>query len=90
MGESRRHVHLPEGLARQTDPDPAGETRRAAPDVHGHIEDLPVHHPDQLPLRPTPLRVQPAQRAARGPGEVVLHERHLDPPHPVLPLVVRL
>src|SRR4029078_9399726 len=51
---------------------------RGAPDVDGDVEDRAAHHLDQLALALWFLKMQSAQGALDGAGEVVLDERVAD------------
>ena len=58
---------------------PFAERRRAAPDIHGHVEYFSVHHTHQFALGAVKLIVQAAQDAFHGAGVVVLNKLHRAP-----------
>src|ERR1017187_1727455 len=61
--ESRRDIELPLVLGVQDQAVPLPKGARAAPDVHGDVEHLPLQHLEQLALRVRILKMQASQDA---------------------------
>ena len=76
--EAPRDEELSVVLPRKLDGHVPPEGRRPLPDVHRHIEDRALYHPDQLCLRVRRLlEVQPPDDPVARPALVVLHEMHV-------------
>ena len=76
--EAPRDKELPVVLPRKLDGHVPPEGRRPLPDVHRHIEDRALYHPDQLRLCVRRLlEVQPPDDPVARPALVVLHEMHV-------------
>ena len=77
VSKTARDVELAKVVLRQDAAGPTQKRRRAAPDVHGDIEDLASRNANQLRLLPAALEVESAQSGAAGPRVVVLNPRSL-------------
>src|SRR5438552_2773135 len=85
--ETYRYPEQPVRFGTYADAFPSTEPRRAAPDIHRHIENLPGDDADELALRPADLVVQPAQHALLRARVIVLNEVRTDSRALELPLV---
>ena len=74
VGETGRDVELAMVDVVQLQGERAAEVRRAAPDVHGHIQHPATGDAHQLALGVFALVMQAAQHAASRAGMIVLHE----------------
>ena len=76
--EAARDEELPVVLPRELDGHVPPEGRRPLPDVHRHVKDSTLYHPDQLRLRMRRLlEVQSPDDPVVRPALVVLHEMHI-------------
>lgn len=74
VGETFRYPQLTVVLRRQAHRHPFAEMRRAATNVHGHIEHFAGSHTDQFALSVFELVMQATQYAFLRARMVVLHE----------------
>jgi hypothetical protein len=88
MGKARGDITLPEILCRQRGDHPVEEGGRTSPDIDYHIENLALDYPDQLPLRPSLLCMQPANGAIDRARLIILHKGRGDTVVPILLQVI--
>ena len=74
MGKTFRYPELAMVVGGQAHRDPFAEMRRAAANVHGHVQHFTGGDADQFALSVFQLVVQAAQYAFLRAGMVVLHE----------------
>ena len=76
--EALRDEELPVVLPRKLDGHVPPECRRPLPDVHRHVKNGALYHPDQLRLRVRRLlEMQSSDDSVARPAFVVLHESRL-------------